>query len=148
MLINAPEIIAIKTPVIKNHPLIVLASDIFLSEKFDVNKDEAYKNIKVRIEKDSLDYLKKEMSKYNTIIVKENTNDLIINNTKYILLPVYVLNIKYKDKIYHFAMNGESSKLVGEIPIDKKKLVIYMMLTFGVSLFMLLGIFLLLGYRW
>ena len=32
-----------------------------------------------------------------------------------------MLNIKYKDKLYKFAMNGQTGKMVGDIPIDKKK---------------------------
>ena len=81
-------------------------------------------------------------------ISEKNTNDIKINETKYALLPVFVLNIKYNDKIYHFAMNGESGKLVGEIPVDKKKLIICIFITFILSILLVLGIFLLLGYRW
>ena len=36
-----------------------------------------------------------------------------------------MLNIKYKDKIYTFAMNGQTGKMIGNIPIDKKKALLY-----------------------
>ena len=42
-------------------------------------------------------------------------------SVKYVLLPVYLFNLSYKDKIYRFAMNGQTGKLVGELPIDKGK---------------------------
>ena len=35
------------------------------------------------------------------------------------LLPVWTLNAKYKDKLYRFAMNGQTGKFVGELPVDK-----------------------------
>ena len=120
----------------------------FLSEKYDVEKDVAYKNAKERIENDSKNYLKSEIRGYNSVIVKENTNNINVHETKYVLLPVWVLNIKYKDKIYHFAMNGQTGKLVGEIPVDTKKLILAIIITFSLSIFLILVIFLILGYRW
>ncbi len=36
----------------------------------------------------------------------------------YALLPVWVVKVEYKDKIYRFAMNGQTGKLVGELPVD------------------------------
>ena len=35
------------------------------------------------------------------------------------------ISCKYKDKIYTFAMNGQTGKMVGDIPIDKKKAIIW-----------------------
>ena len=50
-----------------------------------------------------------------------------------------MLNIKYKEKIYTFAMNGQTGKLVGDIPIDKKKAVIFGILIF-IGLFILISL--------
>ena len=36
-------------------------------------------------------------------------------------VKVCLLNIKYLDKIYHFAINGQTGKVVGEYPVDKGK---------------------------
>lgn len=120
----------------------------FLSEKYDVSKEDAYKNIKERIEEDSKKYLEQDIIGYNTIDLLDNTNNIEILKTKYVLLPVFVLNIKYKDKIYHFAMNGQTGKLVGEIPVDKKKLLISIFIVFIISFLLILGIFLMMGCRW
>ena len=120
----------------------------FLSEKYDVESNDAYKNAKERIETDSKNYLKREMSGYNTLIEKEKSNNIQVTETKYVFLPVFVLNIKYKDKIYHFAMNGQTKKLVGEIPVDNMKLVFLIIGVFVLSFIVLLGIFKILGYRW
>lgn len=42
-------------------------------------------------------------------------------NAKYVLLPVWMLSTQYEGKIYTFAMNGQTGKFVGQLPIDKKK---------------------------
>ena len=120
----------------------------FLSEKYDVSGSDAYLNAKSRIEEDSKNYLKSEIGGYSSITVKENTNNIKVNKTKYVLLPVYVLNIKYNNKIYHFAMNGQTKKLVGEIPVDSKKLVLVIILSFILNVVVIIGIFKILGYRW
>ena len=120
----------------------------FLSEKYDVESSDAYKNAKVRIEEDSINYLRSEIKGYATVINKERNNNIQVNKTKYVLLPVYVLNIKYKDKIYHFAMNGQTKKMVGEIPVSKSKLLILILSVFILSLGILVIIFKLMGYRW
>ena len=120
----------------------------FLSEKYDVEMSDAYKNAKTRIEEDSTNYLRGEMKGYATLINKEKRNNIEVNKTKYVLLPVYVLNIKYKDKIYHFAMNGQTKKMVGEIPVSKMKLLILSLVSFCFSFGIILLIFKLIGYRW
>ena len=63
-------------------------------------------------------------------------------------MPVWVLNLKYKDQIYHFAMNGESGKLVGEIPVSKSKLMLTILITFILTFIFTIIIFKLLGYQW
>lgn len=42
-------------------------------------------------------------------------------SVRYALLPVYLLNLKYKEKNYRFAVNGQTGKVVGELPISKFK---------------------------
>ena len=40
-------------------------------------------------------------------------------NAKYALYPVWILNTKWQDKDYTFAMNGQTGKFVGDLPMDK-----------------------------
>ena len=35
------------------------------------------------------------------------------------LLPVWLLNTKYDNKNYLFAMNGQTGKLIGDLPVSK-----------------------------
>ena len=62
-------------------------------------------------------------------IINKDVND-VISKFYYVLLPVYMVNIKYKDNYYTFAMNGQTGKFVGNIPLDKNKVVIYSILSF------------------
>ena len=46
-------------------------------------------------------------------------------NVRYILLPVYTFDINVGNKKYSFAVNGQTGKVVGELPIDKKVSAVY-----------------------
>ena len=41
------------------------------------------------------------------------------------MLPVYLLNVDYKGKKYRFAINGQTGKIVGELPVSKLKKRLY-----------------------
>ena len=49
---------------------------------------------------------------------------------QYVLLPVWFFNIKYKKKMYPYALNGQTGKIVGEIPLSMSK---FLMLIFILS---------------
>ena len=54
-------------------------------------------------------------------------------NTSYAMLPVWVLNTKYKGKVYRFAMNGQTGKFIGELPCDRGKYWMWVAIVFGIS---------------
>lgn len=77
--------------------------------------------------------------KSNNYIVKKHTKD-------YSMLPVWLLNVKYGSKKYQFAINGQTGKITGKLPLDFKKLGIVGGSTFAIadiimSLLQLGGIF-------
>lgn len=104
----------------------------FLAEKYDVKSEDAETIARKRAENSSLDELRQQVnsSGYSTVINSSKNININLESKEYILLPVWMLNIKYKDKIYTFAMNGQSGKLVGDIPVDKKKAVLTAVLIF------------------
>ena len=53
--------------------------------------------------------------------VQRSDSDLVNVESKYAMLPVWLLNVEYKKKDYLFAINGETGKIVGKIPMSWKK---------------------------
>ena len=53
------------------------------------------------------------------------------------MLPVWMVNINYKNKKYTFAMNGQTGKMVGDIPIDIPKAIIISIILF-ISIFVII----------
>ena len=111
----------------------------FLAEKYDVSEDDAFPRASERTMNTCLDLTRSEAHHQNNIV---KTNDLKLNKTNlnYIMLPVWMVNIKYNNKIYTFAMNGQTGKMVGNIPIGVKETIFWGLLIFGITLAISLAI--------
>ena len=105
----------------------------FLAEKYDVNKDDAFKDAQMRTLNSTRDEMLNSMHGYSGKTIKKNDLISTQKNIEYALLPVWMVNVKYNDKYYLFAMNGESGKFIGNIPLDKKKTMILTITVFVIS---------------
>ena len=62
-------------------------------------------------------------------------------HTGYVLLPAYILFMDYdKDEDALIAINGQTGKIVGNIPVDKKKMIRYAIIHFILNWLILLVI--------
>ena len=95
----------------------------FLAEKYDVDDETAKKDALSRAEKTTKDTIMGSIN-YTTKIVKSENYVNKLKTTEYVLLPVWMVNVKYRDKMYTFAMNAQSGEFVGNIPVDVKKAII------------------------
>ena len=43
---------------------------------------------------------------------------------KYLLLPVWISNFKYNDKVYQFMVNGQTGKVAGRTPLSIPKIIL------------------------
>lgn len=60
-------------------------------------------------------------------------------NWEYSLMPVWLITYQYKGETYYFAMNGQTGKTCGRIPIDKRKLLLHTMLVGAFSFLFVFG---------
>ncbi|MCM1370847.1 MAG: hypothetical protein NC181_03030 [Clostridium sp.] len=105
----------------------------FFAEKYDVNSEDAFIDAKNRGLESAKNIMLNDSVGYISKSVFENTLNTEIIKKQYIMLPVWMVNVKYKDKMYIFAMNGQTGKFIGNIPLDKKKTVIYSILIFIIT---------------
>lgn len=59
--------------------------------------------------------------------------DVMYNPDTHNCVLCWMLNIKYMDKMYKFAINGQTGKVVGEYPIDNSKKWKYFWKVAGIS---------------
>ena len=102
----------------------------FLSELYDVSKEQANEIAQTRANNSAYELFYKSISEknYDKINVLNTKFNIVNSNVDYVLLPVWMLNVKYKDKFYTFAMNGQTKKMIGNIPVDKAKATKYFLL--------------------
>lgn len=108
----------------------------FLAEKYDVDSDKAIERAQTRAMNTAISEIETSVG-HQTVTVAENNLNIAKRKDDYILLPVWMVNIKYKEKFYTFAMNGQSGEIVGNIPIDIKRAfiisIIIFVITFGIG---------------
>ncbi len=102
----------------------------YLAERYDENSDKCLLRAQERIENTTRDELKKTCD-YDTLNIHNYTKETNIKDVKYAMLPTWLLYTTYKEKPYFFAMNGQTGKFIGNLPIDKVKLAIYSLLGCG-----------------
>ena len=56
---------------------------------------------------------------YATVSRAQARISLHHGQVRQVLLPVWMLNTRWKDKIYTFAMNGQTGRFIGDLPVDK-----------------------------
>ena len=60
---------------------------------------------------------------------------------KYLLVPAWISSFKYKDKIYQFAVNGQTGKVGGTAPVSAWRVILAILIGVGImaGLFYLLS---------
>ena len=93
----------------------------FFADKFDVDVDECADRARLRIVNSTENEMKNTVKGYTSVSVSYNNIEMQNDDVRYVLLPVWMLNTKFEGKMYHFAINGQTGKVSGDLPIDKKK---------------------------
>ncbi|MCI8346503.1 MAG: hypothetical protein HFJ12_00965 [Bacilli bacterium] len=104
----------------------------FLAEKYDVDSNKAMERANKRAMNTAISTTKATVIHQSKVVTNNNLHIAKVNDD-YILLPVWMVNIKYKDKTYTFAMNGQTGEIVGNIPLDIRKTIIVSILLFIIT---------------
>ncbi len=97
----------------------------FFADKYDVDATACQPRANERIQGSMQEMLRKTVEGYSSCMPESCNVRLSGGKTEYALLPVWVLNTRYKDKLYSFAMNGQSGKFIGDLPVDVAKAALY-----------------------
>ncbi len=92
----------------------------FLADKYDVNSQESIDRANQRIRQSTEDAFASTVTGYTSVTPVSSNIALHNGVAKYALYPVWILNTSWNGQKYTFAMNGQTGKLVGDLPLDKK----------------------------
>lgn len=91
----------------------------YLADKYDVDAEQSIGRANERIKKSTEDSFRNTVHGFTTVTTEASSVQLSNGKTKYALYPVWLLNTSWNNEKYLFAMNGQSGKFVGNLPMDK-----------------------------
>ena len=102
----------------------------FLAERYDVESNDTRKTLEDSVLLDAKNMFLGSAPGYSMTHIKSNTLKTTDYKIEYVLLPVYMVNVKYMGKMYTFAMNGQTGEFIGNIPVNKKKAILIAIIMF------------------
>lgn len=93
----------------------------YLADKYDVPSEAGKERIRQRVDQSISDQLQSSLLGYATVLPTGKNLKIDHSKARYVLLPVWILNTRYQDKIYTFAMNGQTGKMTGSFPVCPKR---------------------------
>jgi hypothetical protein len=93
----------------------------YLADKYDVEATAGEERIRSRVGKALDEQLESTFIGYASVVPSSKQLQVQQSNARYVLLPVWMLNTRYEGKLYTFAMNGQTGKMTGKLPICKKR---------------------------
>ncbi|NPD30633.1 hypothetical protein HLV37_01895 [Eggerthellaceae bacterium zg-1084] len=93
----------------------------FVADRYDLNAADCRQRAEERMRATVADRLGETVSGYATTTVESCLVDIDWTQVSYALLPVWMLHTRWRDKDYLFAMNGQTGRLVGDLPVDRTR---------------------------
>ena len=97
----------------------------FIADKYDLTFDACAPRADVRMEQTTVVALQGTVTGYSTVIERDKRISLKRGSVHYALLPVWMFKAKWKDEAFIFAVNGQTGKLAGNLPISKMKFLLW-----------------------
>lgn len=93
----------------------------YLADRYDQSAEQCRERANSRIRASAENAFASTVTGYNSVSTKNTSINMDNGNVRYGLLPVWLLNTSCDGKKYIFAMNGQTGKFVGDLPVDNKK---------------------------
>ena len=91
----------------------------YLADKYDVTIDDSRDRADTRCRETLAQALRDTVTGYGACVTEREDIALRRGKVHYALLPVWMLSTKWNGESFLFAMNGQTGKLVGDLPTDR-----------------------------
>jgi len=93
----------------------------YLADKYDVEAEVCKTRANQRIQSSTESSFAGTTVGYATVIPEHTNVQLHGGNVRYGLLPAWILTTRWQDKLYTFAMNGQTGKMTGAFPVCPRR---------------------------
>lgn len=91
----------------------------YLADKYDVSAENSISRANERIKQSTENAFASTVQGYSSVTPAGGSVRFEHGKTKYALYPVWLLNTTWNGQKFTFAMNGQTGKFVGNLPLDK-----------------------------
>ena len=91
----------------------------YMADKYDVTAESSEERANQRIRSTAKDALTNTVQGYTTVTLEQNSTQIAGGQEKYALYPVWLMTATWHGQRYLFAMNGQTGKMAGNLPMDK-----------------------------
>lgn len=107
----------------------------FIAERYSLGLKEGWEKaqntIQSKLRNEITQYARSHWSADRVSSVKFSTHYSDITY-KYLLVPVWISSFKYKDKVYQFAVNGQTGKVGGKAPVSAMRVIAFIGIIAGI----------------
>ena len=91
----------------------------YFADRYDVDRESSIERANARIRTSTESTFSATVTGFATVTPEGGSVRLADARSHYALYPVWLLNTTWNGQKYTFAMNGQSGKMVGDLPLDK-----------------------------
>ena len=97
----------------------------YLADRYDITAEECAPRADKRVENSAADVLRNSVEGYDVVQTENVAVKKDVGKVSYAMVPVWILTTRYNDRPYTFMMNGQTGKVVGQLPYDTTKALLY-----------------------
>jgi len=90
----------------------------YVADKYDLDQEAVRPRVKNRIQESTVGAFRSTVH-YDEVYTKSADVRTVKSSVEYVLYPVWLMSTRWNDSTFTFAMNGQTGKMVGNLPADK-----------------------------
>lgn len=90
----------------------------FLADKYDMDSDKSMARANERIRASAVSAFQDTVTGYHSVTNEHCAVQFRNSKVSYAMFPVWLLTTRYQDQNYLFAINGQTGKIAGNLPMD------------------------------
>lgn len=103
----------------------------YVADKYDVDANQNVERANKRLKNSTQQAFERTATGYSTLTSENVSIQLSHSKAAYAFYPVWLLNTTWNNQKFVFAMNGQTGKFVGDLPMDKSLAKAYFFKTTG-----------------
>ena len=105
----------------------------YLADKYDVTSADLEPRINQRVKTSTESAVTSTVQGYASLSMEQSAVRLMKSRVNYVLYPVWLMTTRWKGELYRFAMNGQTGKFVGDLPVDGAACSKWRLILFAIS---------------